>query len=194
MHLTTTKGPAFQNKTKTNNFISNIIFGWWCSTVNFSFKKMPFYIWKTVVLKMDGWMNKICTLTCFAVCWLISRGHSLSGGNQSFSTFWFLPRHLHEFPLFSEWILLKNKNRAGKHHCGFYSAQRLWLKAVRFPCRAEGNSLEAKDLGSHWKLVPISRWQPVMSLVTSQEVIRRTLKEYKTGIIKDGWGWGGGGV
>lgn len=32
-----------------------------------------------------------------------------------------------------------------------------------------------------------------MSLVTSQEVIRRNLTEYKAGIIKDGWEGGGGG-
>lgn len=71
--------------------------------------------------------------------------------------------------------------RIRKGCSGFHSAQRLWLKAVRFPCRAEGNSLEAKDLGSHPNLVPISRRLPVMSLVTgsdSQEAYRMQSWDY----------------
>lgn len=71
---------------------------------------------------------------------------------------------------------------------GFIQPSGSDFKLSDFPGRAEGNSLEAKDLGSHRNLVPISRRLPVMSLVTSQEVIRRKLTEYKAGIIKDGRG------
>lgn len=132
---------------------------------------------------MDGWKLSGQERVLQFVCW--SPGGTLSlGGVVIFLLYSFQVIYLDFVHFFSEWILTK---RQEKRYCGFYSAQRLWLKAVRFPGRAEGNSLEAKDPGSHWNLVPISRRLPVMSLVTSQEVIRRKLKEYKAGIIEDGW-------
>lgn len=131
----------------------------------------------------DGWMDVEDNVLQF-VCWSLGGTLCLGGVVIFLFLYSFQVIYLDFVHFFSEWIWRK---RQEKRYCGFYSAQRLWPKAVSFPARAEGNSLEAKDPGSHWNLVPISRRLPVMSLVTSQEVIRRKLKEYKAGIIKDGW-------
>lgn len=49
---------------------------------------------KTLVWKMDGWM---LSGQCFAVCLLISRGHSLSRGCSDLPLALFLPSHLFGF-------------------------------------------------------------------------------------------------